>query len=87
MLSTTHMLCRRSGHTGILISHGEDLFFIEKLAFQEPYQLVIFKNRTELNDYLMTKYDVSENQPTAKPFIMENDRLMEGYRQLSNKNK
>ncbi len=75
------------GHTGILIPYEEELFFIEKLAFQEPYRLVIFKNRTELNDYLMTKYDISVGQPTAKPFIMENDQLMEGYRQLSNKSK
>lgn len=74
------------GHAGILIPYEDELFFIEKLAFQEPYQLVIFKNRVELNDYLMTKYDVSIGQPTAKPFIMENDQLLEGYRQLPNKN-
>jgi len=72
------------GHTGVLFPHGEELFFIEKVAFQEPYQLILFKNRIELNDYLMTKYDNSVGQPTARPFIMENDRLLEGYRQLSN---
>ena len=74
------------GHAGILIPYEDELFFIEKLAFQEPYQLVIFKNRVELNDYLMTKYDISIGQPTAKPFIMENDQLLEGYRQLPNNN-
>ncbi len=74
------------GHTGVLIPHEDELFFIEKLAFQEPYQLTIFKNRIELNDYLMTKYDNSVGQPTAKPFIMENDQLLEGYRQISNTN-
>ncbi len=72
------------GHSGVLLPHGDELFFVEKLAFQEPYQLVIFKNRIELNDYLMTKYDNSVGQPTAKPFIMENDQLLEGYRQLPN---
>lgn len=68
------------GHTGVLLPHEEELFFVEKLAFQEPYQLTIFKNRIELNDYLMAKYDNSVGQPTAKPFIMENDELLEGYR-------
>lgn len=72
------------GHTGILLPHEDELFFIEKVAFQEPYRLIVLKNRVELNDYLMTKYDNSVGQPTAKPFIMENDQLLEGYRQLQN---
>lgn len=69
------------GHAGVLIPTKDGkLLFLEKLAFQEPYQAVKFKNRTELNDYLMNKYDTSWNQPTAKPFIMENDKLLKGYR-------
>lgn len=69
------------GHTGVLFQVSEtELYFVEKIAFQEPYQLTIFNNRTELNDYLMTKYDTGTGQPTAAPFIMENDELMEGYR-------
>lgn len=68
------------GHAGVLLPVAEDeLYFIEKLAFQEPYQCVKFHNRTELSDYLMTKYDVDVDQPMAPPFIMENDQLMEGY--------
>ena len=69
------------GHTGVLFQVSEtELYFVEKIAFQEPYQLTIFNNRTELNDYLMAKYDTGTGQPTAAPFIMENDELMEGYR-------
>ena len=70
------------GHMGALI-HMEDgkLLFIEKLTFQAPYQDIKFDNRVDLNDYLMNKYDISWNQPTAKPFIMENDQLLEGYRE------
>jgi membrane associated protein len=69
------------GHVGILLltSDGK-LLFIEKLAFQEPYQAIKFDNRTQLNDYLMNKYDVEFNQPNARPFIMENNELMKGYR-------
>ena len=68
------------GHAGVLIPAGDSLYFFEKVAFQEPYRLLRFASRQELSDYLMEKYDVSWDQPTAAPFIMENDRLMEGYR-------
>lgn len=73
------------GHMGVLIpTENGKLLFLEKLTFQEPYQAVKFDNRIELNDYLMNKYDISWGQPTAKPFIMENDELLEGYRENPN---
>lgn len=68
------------GHVGVLIPTGKQLLFVEKLAFQTPYQALRFSNRSELNDYLMRLYDVEWNQPTASPFLMENDELLEGYR-------
>ena len=69
------------GHVGILLPADDNkLYFIEKFAFQEPYRLLKFNDRTELSDYLMEKYDTSWGQDTAKPFIMENDKLMAGYR-------
>ena len=71
------------GHTGVLFKEGKSLWFLEKIAFQEPYQLTKFQNRAQLNKYLMDKYDVDENQPTAPPFIMENGHLMDGYKQTN----
>ncbi len=68
------------GHTGVLFYDNADLLFLEKISFQEPYQLLKFKDRQQLNDYLMNRYDNAYNQPIAKPFIMENDELLEGYR-------
>lgn len=32
----------------------------------------------------MNKYDLSWEQPVAKSFIMENDQLLEGYREKLN---
>ncbi|MDO5095579.1 MAG: DUF4300 family protein [Peptostreptococcaceae bacterium] len=76
------------GHIGVLLKMDDGkLLFVEKLAFQEPYQAIKFNNRTELNDYLMNRYDVEWNQPTSSPFIMENGELLEGYRENPNKNK
>ena len=68
------------GHTGLLFEQEDALYFLEKLAFQEPYQLVKVDSRGELSDYLMTKYDVDFGQTTAPPIVMENDKLLEGYR-------
>ena len=69
------------GHVGVLLT-AEDgtLYFVEKVAFQEPYRLLRFADRTALSDYLMEKYDTSWGQDMASPFIMENDKLMSGWR-------
>lgn len=69
------------GHAGVLLEQSDgELLFVEKVAFQEPYQVVRLANRTELNDYLMGRYDISYGQQTARPVIFENDKLLEGYR-------
>ena len=44
------------GHSGVLIEGQDQIYFVEKLSFQEPYQLLAFKSRLELNQYLMEKY-------------------------------
>ena len=69
------------GHVGVLLT-AEDgtLYFVEKVAFQEPYRMLRFADRTALSDYLMGKYDTSWGQDTASSFIMENDELMDGWR-------
>lgn len=64
------------GHTGVLLDSGKELIFVEKLAFQAPYQVTKFQNHSELVDYLMRMYDTEWDQPTAKPFILENDQLL-----------
>lgn len=65
------------GHAGVLIRDNDKLCFIEKIAFQEPYQVTWFHEEGELKDYLMKKYNVEWGQQTAQPFVMENDRLVE----------
>ncbi len=70
------------GHTGIMMPNpeGNSILFVEKISFEDPYQMLKFKDEQALSDYLMAKYDVSYGQPTAKPFVMVNDKLIEGYR-------
>lgn len=69
------------GHTGLIFEEDDGhILLLEKLSFQEPYQLVRFPNRQALSDYWMYKYDTNVGQPMAKPFILENDQPIEGYR-------
>lgn len=68
------------GHTGLLVKDKSEYKFIEKLSFDLPYQVTTFKNKQELNDYLMQLYDISWQQDSASPFVMENDELLYEYR-------
>lgn len=69
------------GHAGVLVPTEDGKFlFVEKLTFNEPYQAILFENKQGVSDYLMNRYDNEWNQPTAAPFILENDELIEGYR-------
>ncbi|USZ14231.1 DUF4300 family protein [Moraxella sp. FZFQ2102] len=64
------------GHVGVLVPSNTSHLFIEKLSFQEPYQAVKFADKNTAYAYLLDKYAVDFNQPTAQPFIMENDKLV-----------
>lgn len=65
------------GHTGILLHKDESYVFLEKLSFEEPYQVTLFQCKKQLENYLMKKFDLSSNQPIAKPIIFENTKIME----------
>lgn len=64
------------GHVGIMLKSEDGIYFVEKVAFQEPYRFNKFKDKGQLKRYLMEKYDVEFDQPTSKPFVMENDSLI-----------
>ena len=60
------------GHTGVSVPIKDGYLFVEKLAFEEPYQAIKFSTKTQLYDYLSEKYKDYQDEATAKPFIMEN---------------
>ena len=70
------------GHTGILLEDGDHYLFVEKLAFELPYQVEEFRSRQEVSDYLMACYDKDADGLTAKPVIFEDDQVMKEYRVL-----
>lgn len=68
------------GHVGVLIPTETEYLFVEKLSFEDPYQVLRFKDKHEVNSYLMSKYGQIRGHETADPFIMENDQLMKEYK-------
>lgn len=64
------------GHTGILFNTEDGYVFFEKLSFQLPYQMIRFNSKKELKQYLMSSYDIDTTGECSKPFILENNHLL-----------
>ena len=65
------------GHTGVLLQNNNTFLFVEKLSFSEPFQAVKFAKKKDCYNYLFLKYKHYQDEDTAKPFIMENNELIE----------
>lgn len=68
--------CLFVGHVGVLVKNKDEYLFIEKLSFEEPFQAIKFKSKEECYNYLFLKYKHYHDETTAKPFIMDNDKLV-----------
>lgn len=68
------------GHTGVAVPYEDGYLFLEKLAFDMPYQAVTVKDMQQLNDYLMHKYDDGPDLEYGQPVIFDNDDVIEGMR-------
>ena len=67
------------GHVGVLVPAEEGFLFVEKLTFEEPYQAIKFATKEDCYKYLLTKYEDYTGEGLAKPFIMDNEKWVEGY--------
>lgn len=63
------------GHTGLMYENQGKFYFLEKLSFQEPYQLLRFNSKKEIYDYLMKKYNQDMGEGTHEAIITENDKV------------
>ena len=63
------------GHTGLMYENQGKFYFLEKLSFQEPYQLLRFNSKKEIYDYLMKKYNQDMGEGTHEAIITENDKI------------
>lgn len=65
------------GHVGVLVPTSDGFLFVEKLTFEEPYQAIKFASKEDVYKYLSTKYQDYTGEGLAKPFIMDNNKLVE----------
>lgn len=63
------------GHTGLMYEDQGKIYFLEKLSFQEPYQLLKFSSKKDLYDYLIKKYNQDMGENTHEAIITENDKV------------
>lgn len=65
------------GHTGVLFDFGDnELYFVEKLAFQAPYRFIHLTSREQLKTYFLERYATYYGEGEATPFVLENGKPM-----------
>lgn len=64
------------GHVGVLVPNKDGFLFVEKLSFEEPYQAIKFSTKEQCYKYLSTKYEDYTGDGLAKPFIMDNNKMV-----------
>ena len=65
------------GHVGVMVPDKDGFLFVEKLTFEEPYQAIKFASKEECYKYLQGKYADYTGEGLAKPFIMDNNKMVE----------
>ena len=65
------------GHVGVLVPTTNGYLFVEKLTFEEPYQVIKFASKKDCYKYLTTKYKDYTGPGLAKPFIMDNGKWVD----------
>ncbi|SFE75455.1 DUF4300 family protein [Peptostreptococcus sp. D1] len=63
-------------HAGVIYEKNGSIYLLEKLAFQEPYQLIKFPSEEEIIKYFESKYNLDTTGQMAKPIYMINDKLI-----------
>ena len=65
------------GHVGVMVPDKDGYLFVEKLTFEEPYQAIKFATKEDCYKYLQGKYADYTGEGLAKPFVMDNGKLVE----------
>ena len=64
------------GHTGILIKYSDYYLFIEKIAFEQPYQATKVHTIDELLNILSLRPEYFGEEGEAGPFVYTNDKYL-----------
>lgn len=60
------------GHTGLLIKYSDYYLFVEKIAFEQPYQATKVNNMDELLSILSLRPEYFGDEKEAGPFVYNN---------------
>lgn len=61
------------GHTGVMVEDEGKFYFIEKLSFEEPYQVLAFESKEQMVENLLGKYDFPLGEGTSNAVIFANN--------------
>ena len=64
------------GHAGVLIDLDDKYLFIEKIAFEQPYQVNVLKSKDDLKQLFKDRSNYFGDETEEGPFIYENDKLL-----------
>ena len=64
------------GHAGLLIDEGEYLLFVEKIAFEQPYQVTRFNSINELVSMLSSRPEYAAEDGKEPSVICQNDKVI-----------
>ena len=68
------------GHAGILLDLQDKFLFIEKIAFEQPYQITVLKTKEDLKNMLFSRKSYFGDKTEEGPFIYENNELLFSYK-------
>ena len=64
------------GHTGVLIKYSDYYLFVEKIAFEQPYQATRVHNMDELLDIMSLRPEYFGEEGEAGPFVYCNGEYL-----------
>lgn len=67
------------GHTGILIKLDDKYLFVEKLAFEMPYQITVIKSPQDLKEIFSKRANYFSFEGANGPYVYQNDKLIFSY--------
>ena len=65
------------GHTGILIKYSDYYLFVEKIAFEQPYQATKVRTIDELLHILSLRPEYFGDEEEAGPFVYANGKYLQ----------
>lgn len=64
------------GHAGLLIDTGDGLLFVEKIAFEQPYQATKLKTTDDLIALLSSRPDYLTGEDEEAAAVFQNDKMI-----------